>query len=365
MEEKVREVTDVEKCKELFEYEMTEVVLMLKGEFAAVSGKEMGYLPCAASEDSQTDFLEILSKMKLPPIQPQMVDLPEALRSKLAAPTPFIGSIGEVVKATKLPFTPSRINSQLPDIKSGSCGCMLPDLSAPHQCTIPVPEIPTAPTNNMVPASYLLPKVTLPTVSTAPGMTILSVSIDKVNTDVPAAQKFAVKPPKVEYQRVCAALPPVPIAPKAVVPSTSVNSINTTVVPTAKPVAAKLPDLKCQAVRISRPVLTTLPKIDMPAASVASISVEIPAAQEFAVPPISVAMQANKVDIPSVIKHTLPTTVNAVTVNSAVVNIPSIGQYQIARPAQQICLQQLSSIAVPEKPDFTKERQDILSAAHN
>lgn len=34
------EQTDIEKCKEVFEYEMTEVLLKLQGEFSVISGKE-------------------------------------------------------------------------------------------------------------------------------------------------------------------------------------------------------------------------------------------------------------------------------------------------------------------------------------
>lgn len=42
MENKNTILSDVERNKELFEYEMTQVILQLKGEFAKVSGKDMG-----------------------------------------------------------------------------------------------------------------------------------------------------------------------------------------------------------------------------------------------------------------------------------------------------------------------------------
>lgn len=41
---------DIEFCKELFEYEMTEVILKLKGEFASVSGKDTKYAAVAVDE---------------------------------------------------------------------------------------------------------------------------------------------------------------------------------------------------------------------------------------------------------------------------------------------------------------------------
>ena len=42
MESNVNALSDAERNKELFEYEMTEVVLQLKGEFAKVSRKDLG-----------------------------------------------------------------------------------------------------------------------------------------------------------------------------------------------------------------------------------------------------------------------------------------------------------------------------------
>ena len=43
MDEQNMENIDIEKHKELFAYEMTEVVLKLKGEFAVISGKDTQY----------------------------------------------------------------------------------------------------------------------------------------------------------------------------------------------------------------------------------------------------------------------------------------------------------------------------------
>lgn len=41
MEQETERLSDVERNKELFEYEMTEVILQLKGEFAKLSGKDL------------------------------------------------------------------------------------------------------------------------------------------------------------------------------------------------------------------------------------------------------------------------------------------------------------------------------------
>lgn len=41
MKQETERLSDVERNKELFEYEMTEVILQLKGEFAKLSGKDL------------------------------------------------------------------------------------------------------------------------------------------------------------------------------------------------------------------------------------------------------------------------------------------------------------------------------------
>ena len=45
----------MERCREIFEYEMTEVLLALKGEFAVISGKETGFSPDAVETLVQID----------------------------------------------------------------------------------------------------------------------------------------------------------------------------------------------------------------------------------------------------------------------------------------------------------------------
>lgn len=57
MEHKAIENIDIERSKELFEYEMTEVLLKLKGEFAVVSGKDTHYSEVAVdTEDLSLDI---------------------------------------------------------------------------------------------------------------------------------------------------------------------------------------------------------------------------------------------------------------------------------------------------------------------
>ena len=48
----VCENINIDECKELFEYEMTEVIIKLKGEFAAVSGCSKRYSEAAVDESS-------------------------------------------------------------------------------------------------------------------------------------------------------------------------------------------------------------------------------------------------------------------------------------------------------------------------
>lgn len=64
----VCENINIDECKELFEYEMTEVIIKLKGEFAAVSGCSKRYSEAAVDESSLNIDIRTLPTVELPNI---------------------------------------------------------------------------------------------------------------------------------------------------------------------------------------------------------------------------------------------------------------------------------------------------------
>lgn len=64
----VCENINIDECKELFEYEMTEVIIKLKGEFAAVSGCSKRYSEAAVDESCLNIDIRTLPTVELPNI---------------------------------------------------------------------------------------------------------------------------------------------------------------------------------------------------------------------------------------------------------------------------------------------------------
>lgn len=81
MEQKNMENIDIEKHKELFAYEMTEVILKLKGEFAVVSGKDTQYWKDRVEEKS----------LKIAPVV-----LPETGLEQVQLPVPQVPAVSAI-----------------------------------------------------------------------------------------------------------------------------------------------------------------------------------------------------------------------------------------------------------------------------
>lgn len=156
MKQERMENVDIERCKEVFAYEMTEVILALKGEFATVSGKELGYEPYQLSEEQRTE-LQTAAQQRIAPIQPQLPCIPEEVASDLAAwqgREPWV-SAAELQAEHEV----KKVHIALPDMR-------LPTVAAPAQ----------------PPKAVALPAVQMPQCITLPRADIKA-------ADVPAEQK--------------------------------------------------------------------------------------------------------------------------------------------------------------------------------
>ena len=196
MEEKIIEMTDIEKSKELFEYEMTEIILMLKGEFASVSGKELGYIPHEISEESRSELLKLLPKTALPPVELQKVEIPKELAAKLAVSAPY-AEISAGMEEAAMQIAASRTaDIQLPDLSLSNCEYTLPDVKVQLQGGVSLPELQELPQNTVAQVTYVLVKQEVPSVMKAPKVVRPQITVSRTCVDIPPVRKTVI--PKTE-----------------------------------------------------------------------------------------------------------------------------------------------------------------------
>ena len=169
MEQNNAQTFDIEKTKELFEYEMTEVILNLKGEFAVISGEQNRYRDAAVDREK----LKVAAPAALPEINAEI--------RQTAIPATEIGEIGEI-KA------PERTVGEVPDI----------------------PEVPAFDVGAVAPVQLeqlASPDITVPSAAVPVKDSIRPVQTDlSAFTDIaaPAAPRFAfslpAKPDKTRVQ---------------------------------------------------------------------------------------------------------------------------------------------------------------------
>lgn len=135
MDHKFTENIDVERCKELFAYEMTEVILMLKGEFAAVSGKNLG-LSQYFGEENRMVPPKTVSCGEIPPVEMQPFGISDELADKLTVP---VGTIFNKIHeyGEKSQHTAIQLGVDLPTNKPVVC----PFVSPEFQVKVPEPTV--------------------------------------------------------------------------------------------------------------------------------------------------------------------------------------------------------------------------------
>ena len=144
---------DIESCKELFEYEMTEVILKLKGEFASVSRKDTKYAAVAVDE----------RKLQVSP-----VSMPEVM---------FEGSVHSFAKCKSVAYVQSLPQYELTMQKAALPHISQPELHVTENIQIEKTrlDIPSSAVNTSAGISdaqfelYLLPLIKLPTVQKSLG----------------------------------------------------------------------------------------------------------------------------------------------------------------------------------------------------
>ena len=149
MRQQTEEVFNIEKNKELFAYEMTEVYLALKGEFASISEKDLGYSQFYVTEKERNLPLSVIPQTRVEAVQMQLPQIPVELPGKLdIAFTAFENDAAEqgvvVTKpALSLPevrpiaYKPVVLEWKADPAEKNAFSEQIPDLTLPAMAPVP------------------------------------------------------------------------------------------------------------------------------------------------------------------------------------------------------------------------------------
>ena len=266
MENKNTALSDVERNKELFEYEMTQVILQLKGEFAKVSGKDMG--------------------MSADNLSAPQINVPASIPDVTVTPVSLDSDVDEV---------PACGNHQIPAVNVNYNEVTCPTVPVPSIASLDTVKLeeaeldcPTVPEMN----SIVIPAVEL----TEQDAISVSSSIDLPSSSFEARiEKFSVEVPSTGIQ--LSEIPDVAISP----------------VVTSHPELVKVQQYKPAAVRIEDQLQVHVPDIPKGAFDTDSI-------QDFKVQP------HESVSIPQLKQYT-PIEVDTQTESDVVVAATHIERY--------------------------------------
>lgn len=206
MGQKRIEKIDIERCKELFEYEMTEVILMLKGEFAAVSGKDLGLSQYQISEKRRNAPKEAISHTHIPTIEVQLMDISNELAEKLVSP---VGSIFGKNSADRdeSQHATIKLDVPLPIRKSFEFPCTFTLLQVDAPCQFDFPYPPRVPFPKSTLVNYTVPQIAVPPIQGAPRINVHMVSASCEYANVPLVPHFGVGVPKMDCKPITVEVP--------------------------------------------------------------------------------------------------------------------------------------------------------------
>lgn len=190
---------DIERCKELFAYEMTEVILNLKGEFAAVSGKDTRYAKARVSQEKLTPTVAAVPAVELEPVavtapgvqKHTPVTLPQVTVEKFETALPQVKA-AEAVPAVQVAVELPQV--AVPEVKAA------PVFAVQVQTTsvqVKVPEVKTPGTVKLPEQSVSAPEVKIPQIPgfdrwVCPAAAVENPPLQIPRTDI--AAKLAAKP---------------------------------------------------------------------------------------------------------------------------------------------------------------------------
>ena len=327
MDHKQLEQINIERSKELFEYEMTEVILMLKGQFAAVSGKDLGLSQYQISQE-QREAHKAASNAHIPAVEVKPVVIPDALVEKPVSPS--IQTMEE----------PIRLDISVPGQKRFQCPVPQVQMEPLRPLDIPQPSAVAFPRN--APVAYTAPRIPVPAVQAIPPVTVPEVAVSCQKTQVHAAPHFSI------------AVPPVESAPVAVeVPKVA------TFAQMSKPIAT-IPN----AVDPEKVAIPELPNLSIPAVALSPKPIDVPKIQKEWQKG-SPKNGANAIEFPTIAKVEIKTHSFAPVKQIGVSPLPGVPEIPRLGAVQAITVDEVmahSGVAIPAMPDLQKALDDILLA---
>lgn len=304
--------------KELFAYEMTQVILALKGEFAAVSGKKMGCEQNRVSKKARNLPKAVLENTKIPAIEVKRIEMGRGLSEKLAAQIVFFDNAEDGRQSV----TVTCPEIELPEVRCVSLG-----------------ELPSV--------EMKKPQVTPPKtpkfVIKAPGT-----ELSEIRVELPGVQRFVfpakqAAPEQKAEEKLPAARPvSVPKAPVVALPK--IKAVITTVsVPVQKkpPVPVFPKNLRQSDIRVGIPAAEKL-------------TVEVPSAVQK--PELGITMSGSTF-IP-VKKVDVQMAVPKLTLKKQKIAVPKVPRHRLPQPTVAPLRQ---TPAAPVIPNVVRERQAFLS----
>lgn len=395
MEQETERLSDVERNKELFEYEMTEVILQLKGEFAKLSGKDLHLeaeqfalkplnLPAAMPEvtidpvqiavDSVPVF-ETLSAMPeiamhLPELDyPSVPDISTCHPFEISMEMPEI-SCDTPQKMTNVKIAPTAIPAVSYDLKNLSV--KIPDI-AMQQVAIPF-DFPSISISKEQPVVALeKPTLDIPQ-TTIQFPKLEEITIEKVSVEVPSVKKFALP----------SAAPVVDFQPAAIdLPGETIPQFQTNFKVTAHPEPMEKMAVPQMTMPEQAHVALQLPEMTIPEISTCNISLQPISIQksEISVPEVHTntfehlneclksAAQADsslqplsipydEISVPKITIHPPEKIESSVKKTDFHIDYPTM--HSISIPP--VMLSNSEHIAVPESPDFQTAIQEIMES---
>lgn len=391
-------LSDVERNKELFEYEMTEVILQLKGEFAKVSGKDLK-LDEAQFEKPALDIPSDIPAVKIAPIsletsttgasvpgetftipditiQNTTIDCP-------AVPVPAMDMPDTVqVKKPELDcvivekmkgYSASTVELRLPSVSAD-----IPDVSVADIPTI----VPLTSKNQNVNAAIKIPQA------------ILSAKIEKIQIDTPHLQSpISYNPNNVDIPEISingfntleanASLDIACIQNGVDISPISISNVNIPEVKAYSPVSIEIKQDRSGSVHVPAkfeysgheaaisnadihepelPTISAYSEVAVTRKAQTVIPPGVPTIKMAAPTAVTIEpLEINTDGIYALSKTSLPTKGVNVNIEMPVVNFEHPTAAVPAMPTVSVA--KLTEITVPEMPDFTSEIKEIIEAA--
>lgn len=305
MKQETERLSDVERNKELFEYEMTEVILQLKGEFAKLSGKD---LHLEAEQFA-------LKPLNLPAAMPEVTIDPVQIAVDSVPVFETLSAMPEIA------MHDSKIDC--PDVSALNPIAIQP--IAMHLPELDYPSVPDISTCHPFEISMEMPEISY---DTPQKMTMLKMTDVKVApTAIPAVsydlKNLSVKIPDIAMQQVA-----IPFD----FPSISISK--------EQPVVAlEKPTLDIPQTTIQFPKLEEI--------TLEKVSVEVPSVKKFALPSVTpvVDFQPAAIDLPG---ETIPQFQTNFKVTAHPEPMEKMAVPQMTMPEQAHVALQLPEMTIPE-----------------